>query len=188
MTSFVGAETSLRGGDYIDVRSQTAEQPFHYLTRFVPVGECPSERPFTCTFNEGGARMTEPELRFGKGLSRVRGDLRPTSQIVGPAIYQHGNGDIQLVDDETTLRRGEKRRVLRGHRKPYASLQSYAQFQQAQTPWAKGIGTVERGRSKYEQAITCFSCMTYSPECYAPMNVEPFVPGGVSTRDAKDFQ
>jgi hypothetical protein len=187
MASFLGAETSLRGGEYADLRSRTSERPFGYLTRFVPVGTCPREYPWTCGFNEGGSHVTTPDMRLGKGLSRVRGAARPDAQLVGPAIFQHGNGDRTLADDDTTLRIG-KYRVLRGTNKPCAKLQTHAKFQQAQTPWTTFQGTVERGRHKYEQAVTCLSCRLTPPDCRAmPSSIEPFAPGGVSTRDAKDF-
>ena len=186
MASFLGAETSLRGGEYVDVRSKTSERTYSYLTRFVPLGVCPQDHPFTCGFNEGGGTVSTPAMRLGQGLSRVRGATRPDAQLVGPAIFQHGNGDRALADAGTVLRNGT-RQVLRGKKKPYAKLQNFAKYQQAQTPWTQFMGTAERGRHKYDQAVTCLSCMLYPPSGQnTNAAVEPFMLGGVSTRDAKE--
>lgn len=186
MAAFLGAQTSLRSGDYVDTRSKTSEEPYAYLTRFAPSGTCPQEHPFTCTFNEGGKNMTPPGLRVGKGLSRERGAPRPDSQLVGPGTFQHGNGDSQYADIGTKLRNG-KRQILRGKARPSGELQSYAAYHQGHTPWTSFESTVERGRNKYtySTAMTSGYMTAHGPCIDTP--VESFRLGGVSTRDAKDF-
>jgi hypothetical protein len=187
MAAFLGAQTSLRDGEYTDLRSKTSEEPYAYLSRFTPSGTCPQENPLTCTFSEGGQNLSTPEMRLGKGLSRTRGNRVSGGQLVGPGSFQCGNGDIAYAKVGTKLRNGHSRQVMRGRAKPFGELKTHAGFQQGQTPWTTFESTAERGRNKYQYATACTSMYATTLGPCRELPVETFRLGGVSTRNAKDF-
>lgn len=178
---FAGAPTSLKSGDYADLRSKTAEEPFKYITHIPPSGECSNAAPYTCSFNEGGRHVSSQQLRVGAGLTRPRGGARADAQLVGPGVYQHGSGDMSCVKLETKLRDGF-RQVRRGEHRRQIELRGCVPFQYGQHSWV-GRSTAERGRNKYEWAVQS-KPLDYAPSLNA---VEPFQPGGCSTRTSRDF-
>lgn len=182
MHPFIGASTSLNSGEYADLRSKTAEEPFKYLIRHPPSGQCANVAPFTCSFREGGNYVSTAELRVGSGLTKVRGDARLDTQLVGPGVYQHGNGDRSCVKKGTKLRNGF-RQVRKGEERRQIELKSCAPFQFGQHSWV-GKPTAERGRYKYDWAVQ--SKELEWPGC-PPNAVEPFQVGGMSSRFSRDF-
>jgi hypothetical protein len=187
MAQFLGAHAGIRDAEYADLRSKTSEKPFSYLTRFEPAGVCPKkELPYTCHWGEGGRHMTTDSLRVGVGLTKERGNIKPSMQLVGPGRFQLGNGDLDYVQDNTSLRNGT-RQVLRGSTRPSTELKGCSAFQQGQAPWTSFCFTSDRSRNKYEFAIQSTSSYITAfapPQC---LHVEPFRPAGISTRVAKDF-
>jgi hypothetical protein len=187
MAQFVGAATSLRDADYTDLRSTTSQGAFQYVTRMVPTGICPpKDMPYTCGWSEGGVHLTDASLRVGSGLTRQRGGPKLNAQMVGPARFQKGNGDSAASAIGTKLRDGT-RQVLRGSTRPSAQLQGRSPFQQGQSAWTSFASTADKGRNKYEYATQCTAqyLTAYAPDL--PQHVEPFTPGGLGTRQARDF-
>lgn len=126
------------------------------------------------------------KLRNGTRRGVLRGKARPSAQMVGPVAYQYGNGDRDLSALGATLRHGETQ-VLRGTVRASSELRGHAGFQQGQVPWTAFSGVAVKGRGKYAFSTQTPSdrLLKFGPTC-AP-RVEPFVLGGVSSRDAKDF-
>lgn len=187
MAQFIGASTSLlKDREYVDLRSRTAQQPYEYLTRITPSGRCPpKELPYTCGWNEGGKYVTEDRLRVGAGLTRERGALKPSTQLVGPVVYQQGNGDLGYTNVETTLRNGAFQ-TLRGEH-VYSELNGCVPFQYGQSAWTTFDSTAERSRHKYDYATACTVGYLSAFAPAKPARVEPFFPGGEQTRQCKDF-
>lgn len=181
---FLGSETSTR-----DSRSLLTGQPYSYVTDFAPIGVCPSKDgagrdafPYTCAFPEGGDRISTDELRVGAGLTRPRAGSRASMQLVGPMMFQHGNGTIasrREISASTRLRDGHRRQVLKGLATPSMELQGHSPFQFGQyaTP---GEITAVRGRHKYEYTTQARS-LDHGPA--RPQSVETFYRGGISTRE-----
>ena len=188
MAQFIGAQAGIRDQEYADTRSQTSEKPFSYLTKFKPVGVCPKkELPYTCHWDEGGKNVSTKKIRVGVGLTKQRGDIKPSMQMVGPGRFQLGNGDPKYVQDNTELRNGN-RQVLRGSTRPSMELKGCSAFQQGQSPWTSFCFTADRARNKYNYAIQCTSAYFTAFAPPACQKVEPFRPAGISTRvSSKDF-
>ena len=187
MAQFIGAQTSLQNGEYVDVRSKTSQQTLDYITKIVPTGRCPpKEIPYMCGWSEGGNNVSSEKLRVGSGLTRQRGALRRPSQLVGPIRFQQGNGDCESTNVGTRLRNGSHQ-ARRGKAKPSIELKGCTPFQQGQATWASFSGTAERGRNKYDYATQCTSAYFQGiPRGPAAAPVEPFELGGITTRQGKD--
>lgn len=186
MSQFLGAQTSLQNEEYVDIRADTSQQPYRYLTRIVPAGTCPKEVPYTCGWGEGGKNLSTQELRVGSGLTRLRGAIRKPAQLVGPTRFQKGNGNFESVAIGTTLRNGTNQ-VLRGSHRPSTELTGRAPFQQGQAPWIDFNTTAERGRNRYDYATQCTAnYMLGFPPRTLPKEIEPFELGGITTRMGKD--
>ena len=187
MAQCIGAQASLKDQRYQDIRSGTSQQPYEYITKMPPSGTCPpKDLPYTCGWNEGGNHVSSENLRVGVGLTRERGAIKPNAQLVGPVLFQKGNGDIDQTDEGTRLRNGTPRQVLRGTHL-YAPLKGCVPFQQGQVPWTSFQSTAERGRNKYGMSVNCSAdyLTEYAPK--RPLAVEPFVISGIDTRQGKDF-
>lgn len=186
MAQFIGRSASYRDSEYHDLRSRTSQEAYKYnMTKFKPQ-QCPDALPYTCYFNEGYDKVASHKIRVGEGLTRVRGDDRPSTQLVGPSVSQKGNGDMKSTDTGTRLRTGHQE-VLRGSVRDYTKLQGPAPYMNGQRPWTAFNATVQPGRSKYEYSIqdTSEYLMQYPVDTVG--HVEPFVRGGASTRLCLDI-
>jgi hypothetical protein len=187
MAQFIGAQTSLQNGEYVDVRSKTSQQPLEYVTKIVPTGRCPpKEMPYMCGWSEGGFHVSSEKIRVGSGLTRQRGAPRKPSQLIGPVRFQQGNGDCESTSVGTRLRNGSHY-PRRGDPKPSIELKGCSPFLQGQATWTHFSGTVERGRNKYDYATQCTSAYFESiPRGRTTACIEPFELGGITTRQGKE--
>lgn len=187
MAQFIGSSASLlEDREYTDLRSRTAQQPYEYITRITPSGRCPpKDLPYTCGWNEGGKHMTENALRIGAGLTRERGAPRPSTQLVGPVVFQQGNGDQGYTNTETELLHGTFQPLRGDH--VYTELNGCVPFQYGQAAWRDFDSTAERSRHKYEYSTACTFGYVSEFAPGKPAKIEPFFPGGEQTRQSKDF-
>jgi len=113
MSSFIGKSASLRDTNYDLDRLRMSQETFKYLQRHNVQSSCPSELPYTCTFQDGHKNISTPKLRIGGGITHCKGKQCVSTQLVGPVASQQHNGNRYHTNIGTNLR-GGKSHIRRG--------------------------------------------------------------------------